>query len=165
MSAAWTNGRTGARGRIADIPPPAVLFAALGDPTRLALVTRLSDDGPASIARLTQGSTVTRQAVTKHPGILQRAGIVTATRTGRETECRLSNDGCMKRGVSLTILPRSGTWRSRACVHLLRIEFACYPTLRSRPAQNGARSSRFSTLPGPDFGKASARRSTPFGTL
>ncbi len=88
MLPARTNGRTGARGRSADIPP-AVLFAALGDPTRLALVTRLCDDGPASIARLTEGSTVTRQAVTKHLRVLQRAGIVTATRAGRETQWRL----------------------------------------------------------------------------
>ena len=77
-----------ARGRSADIPP-AVVFAALGDPTRLALVRRLCDDGPASIARLTESSTVTRQAVTKHLRILQRAGIVSATRSGRETQWRL----------------------------------------------------------------------------
>ena len=42
------------------------MFAALGDGTRLRLVTRLSDDGPLSIARLSDGTGVTRQAITKH---------------------------------------------------------------------------------------------------
>ena len=41
----------------------APLFAALGDPTRLRLVARLSEDGPLSIIRLTEGSHVTRQAI------------------------------------------------------------------------------------------------------
>ena len=69
--------------------PPAVVFAALGDPTRLALVTRLCDEGPSSIARLTEGGVVTRQAVSKHLRILERAGIVSTVRVGRETEWRL----------------------------------------------------------------------------
>lgn len=68
---------------------PEQLFAALGDATRLALVHRLCDDGPSSIARLTAQCDVTRQAVTKHLRVLERAGIVTATRAGRETEWRL----------------------------------------------------------------------------
>ena len=81
---ARANGRTSARCRAEEVPP-ATGFAALGDPTRLALVTRLCDDGPASIARLAEAGTVTRQAVTKHLRVLERAGIVSATRAGRET--------------------------------------------------------------------------------
>ena len=65
-------------------PSHAVLFAALGDKTRLALVSRLSSGQSASIAQLTTGSRLTRQAVTKHLSVLQRAGIVHGTRTGRE---------------------------------------------------------------------------------
>jgi len=64
---------------------PAPLFAALGDETRLGLVTRLSTGGPASIARLTRGSGVSRQAVAKHLRVLGRAGIVTDSRRGRES--------------------------------------------------------------------------------
>jgi DNA-binding transcriptional ArsR family regulator len=60
------------------------LFAALGDPTRLALVARLSHGDPLSITRLAQGSRLTRQAITKHLRVLQRAGLVRATRRGRE---------------------------------------------------------------------------------
>src|ERR1700734_2690461 len=44
----------------------AVVFAALGDPTRLSLIRRLSAGVPMSIARLTEGSALTRQAVAKH---------------------------------------------------------------------------------------------------
>jgi DNA-binding transcriptional ArsR family regulator len=60
------------------------LFAALGDPTRLALVERLSSGGPASISRLAAGSGVTRQAITKHLMILEAAGAVRGARSGRE---------------------------------------------------------------------------------
>jgi DNA-binding transcriptional ArsR family regulator len=62
----------------------AVLFAALGDKTRLALVARLSAGQPASISQLTRGTRLTRQAVTKHLRVLQRAAIVHSARFGRE---------------------------------------------------------------------------------
>jgi DNA-binding transcriptional ArsR family regulator len=60
------------------------MFAALGDETRLALVARLSAHGPLSITRLTAGSAVTRQAVTKHLNVLAGAGLVSDVRHGRE---------------------------------------------------------------------------------
>src|SRR2546427_6341810 len=60
------------------------VFAALGDATRLRLVGRLSVDGPLSIARLSEGAGVTRQAVTKHLHALGDAGLVRHTRRGRE---------------------------------------------------------------------------------
>ncbi len=63
---------------------PAPVFAALGDETRLVLVGRLCDGKPRSIVQLTDGLGLTRQGVTKHLRILERAGIVTATRVGRE---------------------------------------------------------------------------------
>jgi DNA-binding transcriptional ArsR family regulator len=62
----------------------APVFAALGEATRLALVARLCTDGPLSIARLSEGSGVTRQAVTKHLHTLAEAGVVHGTRAGRE---------------------------------------------------------------------------------
>lgn len=60
------------------------MFAALGDRTRLALVARLSSGGPASIADLTEGTQVTRQAVTKHLQVLADAGLARSHRRGRE---------------------------------------------------------------------------------
>ena len=59
-------------------------FVALGDPMRLQLVAQLCDDGPQSITRLTDATTVSRQAITKHLHVLQRAGLVRGSRVGRE---------------------------------------------------------------------------------
>jgi len=61
-----------------------VLFAALGDETRLSLLRRLSVDGPLSITRLSRGTGVTRQAITKHLHTLGAAGLVRHARRGRE---------------------------------------------------------------------------------
>ena len=65
----------------ADAAP---VFAALGDETRLRLVARLSTEGPLSIAQLTQGGHVTRQAVTKHLHVLADAGVARSRQRGRE---------------------------------------------------------------------------------
>jgi DNA-binding transcriptional ArsR family regulator len=63
----------------------APIFAALGDETRLALVAQLSKGEPRSIARLTEGTRLTRQAITKHLRVLEAARIVHSVRTGRES--------------------------------------------------------------------------------
>jgi DNA-binding transcriptional ArsR family regulator len=62
----------------------ASVFAALGDETRLALVTKLARGQPYSISQLTLGSKLTRQAISKHLRVLQRAGMVHSVRAGRE---------------------------------------------------------------------------------
>jgi DNA-binding transcriptional ArsR family regulator len=63
---------------------PAQVFAALGDVTRLSLVQKLSSGAPLSISQLTAGSRLTRQAVTKHLGVLESVGVVHGVRAGRE---------------------------------------------------------------------------------
>jgi DNA-binding transcriptional ArsR family regulator len=63
----------------------ALVFAALGDATRLSLVAKLCDRRPYSISQLTRGSKLTRQAITKHLRVLESAGIVHSVRTGRES--------------------------------------------------------------------------------
>ncbi|MFO0592882.1 MAG: metalloregulator ArsR/SmtB family transcription factor [Polyangiaceae bacterium] len=68
----------------------APVFAALGDETRLAIVWRLSSQGALSIARLTDGTDLTRQAVTKHLRVLEGAGLVKSMREGRESLWELS---------------------------------------------------------------------------
>ena len=65
-------------------PDPSPLFAALGDPTRLGLIRRLSTEGALSVTALTEGTRISRQAVTKHLGVLARAGLVESERHGRE---------------------------------------------------------------------------------
>src|SRR5690348_891261 len=62
----------------------APVFAALGDPTRLRLVAALCAGGALSIAQLTTGTAITRQAVTKHLEVLAEAGLVRDVRQGRE---------------------------------------------------------------------------------
>lgn len=62
----------------------APIFAALGDATRLRLVVALCAGGALSIAQLTAGTTITRQAVTKHLQVLADAGLVQDLRQGRE---------------------------------------------------------------------------------
>jgi DNA-binding transcriptional ArsR family regulator len=70
-----------AASQVRDAAP---LFAALGDETRIRLLLRLSANGPESITRLTARSDVSRQAITKHLGVLSRAGLVRGDRRGRE---------------------------------------------------------------------------------
>lgn len=65
------------------------LFAALGDETRLRLIARLCGDGPMSIAKLTAGSSVTRQAITKHLRVMEQVSLVHSSRHGRESVWRL----------------------------------------------------------------------------
>ena len=62
----------------------APVFAALGDETRLRLVAKLCGGQPRSISQLTEGSKLTRQAITKHLRVLERARIVRSVRRGRE---------------------------------------------------------------------------------
>jgi DNA-binding transcriptional ArsR family regulator len=69
---------------------PARLFAALGDETRLRLVSRLCDDGPTSITGLAEGFGITRQAITKHLRVMERAGLLCTRRSGRESVWRVS---------------------------------------------------------------------------
>jgi DNA-binding transcriptional ArsR family regulator len=69
----------------------APLFAALGDETRLRIVLRLGP-GSASIIRLTHGTGLTRQAITKHLNVLAKAGLVSHARSGRETVWTLDRD-------------------------------------------------------------------------
>jgi len=61
------------------------IFAALGDETRLRIVAALCTSGPQSISRLTAGTSVTRQAITKHLRVLAGAGLACSSRTGRES--------------------------------------------------------------------------------
>lgn len=75
------RGGGGAAVRVAEAVP---VFAALGDATRLRLLGRLSADGPLSITRLSTGTGVTRQAITKHLHTLGGAGLVRHARRGRE---------------------------------------------------------------------------------
>lgn len=68
------------------VADPAPQFAALGDPTRLSLLTTLSDGNARSIASLAADTLLTRQAITKHLHVLEEVGLVASERVGRETQ-------------------------------------------------------------------------------
>lgn len=76
-----SRSTAGAALKVAEAVP---VFAALADATRLRLIKRLSADGPLSITTLSEGTGVTRQAITRHLETLGDAGLVRNSRRGRE---------------------------------------------------------------------------------
>jgi DNA-binding transcriptional ArsR family regulator len=64
------------------------VFSALADPTRRAIVMRLAE-GEASVSELARPFDVSLPAVTKHLGVLERAGLLEHHKRGRVRRCRL----------------------------------------------------------------------------
>lgn len=67
----------------------AAIFAALGDDTRLVIISKLQDGSDHSISKLTQGLSLTRQGVSRHLRVLEEARLVHRQRVGRETRYHL----------------------------------------------------------------------------
>jgi DNA-binding transcriptional ArsR family regulator len=63
-------------------------FSALADPTRRAILARLSD-GEANVTELAQPFPVTMPAISKHLKVLERAGLITRRRAAQQRPCRL----------------------------------------------------------------------------
>jgi DNA-binding transcriptional ArsR family regulator len=84
---------------------PAPVFAALGDENRLRLLTQLAS-GSLSISRLTAGSGMSRQGVTKHLRVLAGAGLVRSSRRGRESLWRLERQRLEEARRSLDLISR-----------------------------------------------------------
>jgi DNA-binding transcriptional ArsR family regulator len=80
------------RSKLATLRARATVFAALGDETRLTVLARLCGGEAHSISRLTEGTGLTRQAVTKHLRVLEDAGVVRSVRAGRESLFELEPD-------------------------------------------------------------------------
>ena len=76
----------------ADLFKAAPLFAALGDPARLAIITRLSGHGPLPTVQLQQSAGVSRQAITKHLQVLENAGLLQSDRVGRDRQWRMHTE-------------------------------------------------------------------------
>ncbi|WP_276200109.1 metalloregulator ArsR/SmtB family transcription factor [Chelatococcus sp. XZ-Ab1] len=66
-------------------PAHDLLFRTLADPTRRAIFERLCRDGDQTVAALTAKAGVSQPAVSKHLGILKRAGLVRDRHEGRQT--------------------------------------------------------------------------------
>jgi len=80
------------RARRRSLEGRAAVFAALGDETRLSLLGKLCGGQRQSISQLAGGSSLTRQAITKHLRVLEDAGVVKSERRGRETVYELTPD-------------------------------------------------------------------------
>jgi|SRR5690606_35423018 len=61
------------------------LFRALADPTRRTLFERLCREGEQTVGALTSGAGVSQPVVSKHLGVLKRAGLVRDRHQGRNT--------------------------------------------------------------------------------
>ncbi|SRR5260221_5176025 len=88
MSARRRSGAIATR----KLQESAPIFAALGDDTRLSIVTKLSTGSRLSIAALTEGSSMSRQAITKHLRVLEGAGLIRGARRGRESLFELERE-------------------------------------------------------------------------
>ncbi|MFC0032728.1 ArsR/SmtB family transcription factor [Micromonospora chaiyaphumensis] len=75
------------------------LWSAIGDPTRRRMLDLLLVDGDGTATTLSQRMPVTRQAVAKHLGVLDRVGLVRATPAGREKRYRV-DDAQLARAVA-----------------------------------------------------------------
>ena len=101
--------------KLAALKTRATVFAALGDETRLAVLAKLLSGEPQSIARLTEGTHLTRQAVTKHLRVLESAGVVRSRRAPAAKRCSSCSRAPSRTRAPISIAsPSSGTtlWRA-----------------------------------------------------
>lgn len=75
-----------------SVPDHAAVFDALGEPTRRAIIDRLSR-GPTSVSALAEPLGVTLAAVLQHVQVLERAALVTSRKQGRVRTCSLDSTG------------------------------------------------------------------------
>src|SRR3954447_20863787 len=68
-----------------------LVFSALADPTRRAILERLAR-GDATVGELAEPFAMTQQAVSKHLKVLERAGLISRSRTAQSRPCRLEAD-------------------------------------------------------------------------
>ena len=86
------------------------VFHALGDPTRRAIVERLSE-GPISASRLAAPLNITVAAVVQHLQLLEKSGLVRTTKTGRVRTCRIEPAGLS--AAERWISERRSLWERR----------------------------------------------------
>jgi DNA-binding transcriptional ArsR family regulator len=68
------------------------VFHALGDPTRRAIMEKLSQ-GPVSVSRLAEPLAITLAAVVQHLQVLEESGLVQTEKVGRVRTCRIESAG------------------------------------------------------------------------
>jgi DNA-binding transcriptional ArsR family regulator len=87
------------------------LWSAIGDPTRRRMLDLLLVDGDGTATSLSGQLPVTRQAVAKHLGVLDRVGLVRATPAGREKRYRVDDAQLARAIAQLTAV--GSAWDAR----------------------------------------------------
>ena len=86
------------------------VFHALGDPTRRAMIEKLSN-GPITVSRLAKPLDITLAAVVQHLQILEKSGLVRSEKVGRVRTCRIESKGFSV--VERWIADRRSLWEAR----------------------------------------------------
>ena len=86
------------------------VFHALGDPTRRAILERVSE-GPVSVSSLAGPLRITLAAVVQHMQVLEKCGLVHTTKVGRVRTCRMESKGLSV--VEQWISDRRSLWERR----------------------------------------------------
>jgi DNA-binding transcriptional ArsR family regulator len=126
-------------------------FAALADPTRRALLARLSERDALSVSELAQPFTMSLPAVMKHLDVLSDAGLVTRAKSGRIVSCRLRAEPMRDANDWLNRYQRFWSERLDQLAAFLE-EDSCPPSPPNRASPSSAASThrpRRSSPPGP----------------
>lgn len=92
----------------------AELFRALGDPTRLEMVSRLADGTPHTITSISSGLEMSRQGARKHLQILVNANVIILQPKGRDTDVLLDRNTLEKGKVFIAELEQQWDKRLKA---------------------------------------------------
>ena len=98
------------------------MFTALGDETRLKLLSRLSEDGPQSIAALADGFDISRQAISKHLRVISAAGLARSEQHGREMVWHLEREGLADARRYLDLISKDWDDKLRRLKHLVEAD-------------------------------------------
>ena len=85
-------------------------FAALGDPTRMAILERLAE-GDATVKELAEPFSVSLPAISRHLKVLERAGLITRARTAQSRPSSLRVDALKE--ATMWINARRELWEGR----------------------------------------------------
>jgi DNA-binding transcriptional ArsR family regulator len=108
------------------------IFAALADPTRRALITRLGEHDSLSVSELAEPFAMSLPAVMKHIDVLAGAGLVSRSKTGRTVACRL--DAAPMRQATEWLNKYERFWSERLDQLATFLEQEPYPPNQASPS-------------------------------
>jgi DNA-binding transcriptional ArsR family regulator len=114
---------------VTTLADPGPVFAALADPTRRSVLTRLAARGSASATALARELPVTRQAVVQHLAVLDAAGLTRAQRHGREVRHEVRPEALT--GAARWMTTIAGQWDERLAAIAALAEEPGPPSVRA----------------------------------